>query len=61
MDSAERFVTLVIGMISIIGLLIRIAYTIGKMTTKFVTHVELAEKIHKDQETRIRQLEQRRR
>lgn len=61
MDSAERFVTLVIGMISIIGLLIRIAYTIGKMTTEFVTHVKLAEKIHKDQETRIRQLEQRRR
>lgn len=61
MTPAERYVTLVVGLLAIIGFLWRISYTMGGLVKEFRLHVKQSTKIHDDQETRIREVERQRR
>ena len=47
------------GFLGIIALLARIAWTMGQLVQRFGDHVTQADKIHGDQEKRIRDLERR--
>jgi hypothetical protein len=68
MGSAERFVALLVGILTIIGalaaairVLIRISWQMGQLVQRFGDHVTDASRIHQDQEERIRRLERPRR
>lgn len=61
MTPAERYITLVVGLIAIIGFLWRISYTMGGLVKEFRIHVKQSAKTHDDQETRIREIERQRR
>lgn len=47
------------GGLTIIGLLTRISWSLGQLVQRFGDHVTQADKIHNDQENRIRTLERR--
>ena len=53
-------VTVLIGVAGVLGLLLRISFQLGALVQRFGDHVVNADKIHTDQESRIRYLEQRR-
>jgi hypothetical protein len=53
----ERYITLCIGIGTIIGLLWRIAWNMGSFTREFRDHVTQDERVHADHEERIRSLE----
>lgn len=61
MTPAERYVTLVVGLIAIIGFLWRISYSMGGLVKEFRMHVKQSSEIHRDQEKRLREVEHQRR
>lgn len=61
MSSAERFTALAVGILTIIGILWRIAYQIGSLVQRFDDHTAASARTHDDQEKRLRDLEQQRR
>lgn len=61
MDSVAMFVTLCVGVMSIIGLLVKISYNTGSLVSRFGDHVRQADKVHEDQERRLRAVEAQRR
>ena len=60
MNLAE-FIGLTSFALTVVILLVRIAWTTGQLVQRFGDHVTQADKIHGDQETRIRLLERPRR
>jgi hypothetical protein len=64
--STERFIALLVGIIAILtgisGMLVflaRISYKLGQLVQRFGDHVLSADRIHGDQETRLRNVENR--
>jgi hypothetical protein len=58
-NGLAEFVSLVVGILAIVGILVRIAWSVGQLVQRFGDHVAQADKIHGDQEGRIRNLEER--
>jgi flagellar biogenesis protein FliO len=56
--AAERYITLTIGIITIITILLRIAWTTGRLMQQFGDHLKNSERVHQDIETRVRKIEQ---
>lgn len=59
MNGLGQFIALVVGILTIIGILMRIAWTTGQLVQRFGDHVVQDDKIHANQEERIRNLENR--
>jgi hypothetical protein len=57
MTRTETFVALASGILAILGVLLRIAWSMGQLVQRFGDHVTQADRIHSDQEDRIRRLE----
>ena len=65
MNSAERFVallagfvTIILGIIGMIAMLVKISYQVGQLVQQFADHVEQDTRIQGDHEVRIRGIEQ---
>ena len=54
---AAAWIAAIVGVLGILGLLLRISFQIGALVQRFGDHVSAADKVHSDQETRIRALE----
>jgi len=50
-------VSVAVAVLGILGLLLRISFQLGALVQRFGDHVSEADKVHADQETRIRALE----
>lgn len=44
-------------LLAMLGFLIRISFQMGGLVQRFTDHADIAEKVHKDQEARLRLLE----
>jgi hypothetical protein len=53
------WVAAIVALAGILGVLIRLSFQVGQLVQRFGDHVISADKIHGDQETRIRALEHR--
>jgi hypothetical protein len=57
MTRTETFVALASGILAILGVLLRIAWSMGQFVQRFGDHITQDDRIHADQENRIRRLE----
>jgi hypothetical protein len=46
--AAERYITLTIGILTIITILLRIAWTTGRLMQQFGDHLKNSERVHQD-------------
>jgi hypothetical protein len=58
-NGLAEFISLCVGILAIVGILVRIAWSVGQLVQRFGDHVTQADRIHGDQEGRIRNLESR--
>lgn len=58
MTSFERYITLVAGVLAILGTLLHITWQMGTFVQQFKDHVTQDDRIHADIETRMRAREQ---
>jgi hypothetical protein len=61
LTSFERYASLAVALIGILGLLIRLSFQLGHIFSEFEIHIESSAELHKDIEARVRIIERRRR